>query len=45
MKRERNGERKERRNTDRKDIFKFNNITKRCAKWREVMRERGKESE
>ena len=25
---------------DRKDIFKCNNITKRCAKWREVKRER-----
>ena len=25
---------------DRKDIFKCNNITKKCAKWREVKRER-----
>jgi hypothetical protein len=44
MKRERNGERKETQK-DRKDKFKCNNITKKCAKWREVKRERGKESE
>jgi len=30
---------------DRKDIFKCNNMTKKCVKWREVKRERGKESE
>ena len=28
---------------DRKDIFKSNNITKMCAKWREVKRERERE--
>ena len=30
---------------DREDIFKCNNMTKKCVKWREVKRERGKESE
>jgi hypothetical protein len=38
MKRERNGERKERQK-DRKDIFKCNNMTKKCAKCREGKRE------
>ena len=30
---------------DREDIFKCNNMTKKCAKWREVKRERERVSE
>ena len=30
---------------DREDIFKCNNLMKKCAEWREGKRERGKERE
>ena len=43
MKRERNRERNRETENDREDILKCNNLTKKCAKWREGKKERERE--